>query len=198
MADSDKQTQQQQSGQDKPVIGYPVIAACTSPNWGNASLVNHPAESTYNMTTMKRLYGAAATAGQVKQLPPWHEFVVSSILGSSNFATSKGSLPVFNHFIDTSSSMHVQTHGTVLHDEFRLSAATFSIAVVGQTTALPACSSHISPCAKIVAASCREAVLLLPPCICTCHHDVTTATRHSSQGHPEAHLPLQQEECRHS
>jgi hypothetical protein len=86
MADWDQQTQQRQPGQDKPVMGYPVIAACNSPNWGNASLVNHPADSTYNMTTMKRLYGAAATAGGVKQLPPWHEFVVSSKVSDSSTA----------------------------------------------------------------------------------------------------------------
>lgn len=82
MADRDKQTQQQLPGQDRPVMGYPVTAVCDSPNWGNASLINHPAESTFNMTTMKRLYGAAATAGGVKQLPPWHDFVVSKTLSS--------------------------------------------------------------------------------------------------------------------
>jgi hypothetical protein len=68
--------QQPNAEQDKIVMGYPVIAVCDSPNWGNASLINHPAESTCNMTTMKRLYGATAAAGGAKQLPAWHDFVV--------------------------------------------------------------------------------------------------------------------------
>jgi hypothetical protein len=82
MADCDKQMQQHKAGQDRHVMGYPVIAVCDSANWSNASLINHPAESTFNMTTMKRLYGAAATAGGVKQLPPWHDFEASNTLSS--------------------------------------------------------------------------------------------------------------------
>jgi hypothetical protein len=77
MADWDKEMQQHKAGQDRPVMGYPVIAVCDSPTWGNVSLINHPAESTFNMTTMKRLYGATAAAGGVKKLPAWHDFVVS-------------------------------------------------------------------------------------------------------------------------
>uniref|UniRef100_A0A383VGJ5 Uncharacterized protein n=1 Tax=Tetradesmus obliquus TaxID=3088 RepID=A0A383VGJ5_TETOB len=98
MADRDKQTQQRQAGQDRPVMGYPVIAVCDSPNWGNASLINHPAESTFNMTTMKRLYGAAATAGGVKQLPPWHDFVPH---GTAVKATQRPIFPCSKKNTDT-------------------------------------------------------------------------------------------------